>query len=75
TIETREGKSCRSLHSPLWQADPDRIRRMAPIEFIGRYMRGGSITQSATRFTNSPAIPLKAMLSAPCPPVQIELWA
>ncbi|MBZ5550984.1 MAG: hypothetical protein LAO22_24015, partial [Acidobacteriia bacterium] len=40
TIETREGKSCRSLHSPLWQADPDRIRRMAPIEFIGRYMPG-----------------------------------
>jgi hypothetical protein len=40
TIETREGKSCRSVHSPLWQADPDRIRRMAPIEFIGRYMPG-----------------------------------
>jgi superfamily II DNA or RNA helicase len=40
TIETREGKSCRSFHSPLWQADSDRIRRMAPIEFIGRYMPG-----------------------------------
>src|SRR6266481_5628036 len=40
TIETREGKSCRSIHSPLWQADPDRIRRMSPIEFIGRYMPG-----------------------------------
>ena len=39
-IETREGKSCRLLHSPLWQADSDRIRRMAPIEFIGRYMPG-----------------------------------
>src|SRR5882762_5200280 len=38
TIETREGKSCRPIHSPLWQADPDKIRRMAPIEFIGRYM-------------------------------------
>jgi hypothetical protein len=38
TIETRGGKSCRPLHSPLWQADPDKIRRMAPIEFIGRYM-------------------------------------
>ncbi len=24
--------------SPLWQADSDKIRRMAPIEFIGRYM-------------------------------------
>jgi superfamily II DNA or RNA helicase len=38
TIETRGEKSCRPLHSPLWQADPDKIRRMAPIEFIGRYM-------------------------------------
>jgi hypothetical protein len=35
-IETRGEKSCRSLHSPLWQADADKIRRMAPIEFIGR---------------------------------------
>src|SRR5579864_5032672 len=40
TIESREGKSCRILHSPLWQADADKIRRMAPIEFIGRYMPG-----------------------------------
>ena len=40
TIESGEGKSCRSLHSPLWQADADKIRRMAPIEFIGRYMPG-----------------------------------
>ena len=38
TIETRGKKSCRPLHSPLWQADSDKIRRMAPIEFIGRYM-------------------------------------
>src|SRR6201997_2598526 len=40
TIETRGDKSCRPLHSPLWQADADKIRRMAPIEFIGRYMPG-----------------------------------
>jgi superfamily II DNA or RNA helicase len=39
-IESRGGKSCRRLHSPLWQADADKIRRMAPIEFIGRYMPG-----------------------------------
>jgi hypothetical protein len=39
-IEKRGDKSCRLLHSPLWQADPDKIRRMAPIEFIGRYMPG-----------------------------------
>jgi superfamily II DNA or RNA helicase len=40
TIESRGDKSCRPLHSPLWQADSDKIRRMAPIEFIGRYMPG-----------------------------------
>jgi superfamily II DNA or RNA helicase len=39
-IETREGKSCRQVHSPLWQADADKIRRMAPVEFVGRYMPG-----------------------------------
>src|ERR1051326_7180016 len=39
-IESRGGKTCRPLHSPLWQADADKIRRMAPIEFIGRYMPG-----------------------------------
>jgi hypothetical protein len=40
TIETRGDKRCRPFHSPLWQADTDKIRRMAPIEFIGRYMPG-----------------------------------
>lgn len=40
TIESRGDKSCRPVHSPLWQADSDKIRRMAPIEFIGRYMPG-----------------------------------
>jgi superfamily II DNA or RNA helicase len=40
TIEARGEASCRRLHSALWQADTDRIRRMAPIEFIGRYMPG-----------------------------------
>jgi superfamily II DNA or RNA helicase len=39
TIESRGGKSCRPFHSPLWQSDENKIRRMAPIEFIGRYMR------------------------------------
>lgn len=33
-IDVRGEKSCRPFHSPLWQADPDKIRRMAPIEFI-----------------------------------------
>jgi superfamily II DNA or RNA helicase len=40
TIETRGDISCRPFHSPLWQADANKIRRMAPIEFIGRYMPG-----------------------------------
>jgi hypothetical protein len=40
TIENIGEKSCRPFHSPLWQADGDKIRRMAPIEFIGRYMPG-----------------------------------
>ena len=40
TIDLRDDKSCRPFYSPLWQADRDQIRRMAPIEFIGRYMPG-----------------------------------
>ena len=39
-IEARGEMPCRAFHSPLWQADSDKIRRMAPIEFIGRYMPG-----------------------------------
>jgi superfamily II DNA or RNA helicase len=31
-------KPRRQLHSPLWQADGKRVRRVAPMEFIGRYM-------------------------------------
>ncbi len=31
-------KPRRSLHSPLWQVDGSKIRRYAPIEFIGRYL-------------------------------------
>ena len=41
TIETRDGKPCRAFHSALWQADPKKLHRMAPIEFIGRYLDGG----------------------------------
>jgi hypothetical protein len=37
-IEERDGRRCRTLYSPLWQADPSKIKRMAPIEFMGRYM-------------------------------------
>ena len=31
-------KPRRPLYSPLWQADGKRIRRVAPLDFIGRYM-------------------------------------
>jgi hypothetical protein len=33
-------KSGTTRYSALWQADRNRIQRMAPIEYIGRYMRG-----------------------------------
>lgn len=36
--ETNRGR--RPFFSPLWQADNRKIQRMAPIEFIGRYMKG-----------------------------------
>jgi hypothetical protein len=32
------GKSRRTVYSPLWQADGSKVRRFAPIDFIGRYM-------------------------------------
>jgi hypothetical protein len=31
-------KNRRAMYSPLWQADSGRLRRFAPLEFIGRYM-------------------------------------
>jgi superfamily II DNA or RNA helicase len=39
-VDTRGDKPAHSFHSALWQADREKIHRMAPIEFIGRYMRG-----------------------------------
>lgn len=33
-------KARRPLYSPLWQADNSKIHRVAPIEFIGRYLDG-----------------------------------
>jgi hypothetical protein len=74
TIEAREGKSCRSFHSPLWQADADKIRHMAPIEFIGRYLPDGLTTQSVTKSTNSLATRHKVTRSAHWRPVPIGLW-
>jgi hypothetical protein len=33
-------KYCETCHSPLWQADGNKIRRFAPAEFIKRYLKG-----------------------------------
>jgi superfamily II DNA or RNA helicase len=33
-------KSRRTIFSALWQADGKKIRRAAPVDFIGRYLRG-----------------------------------
>ncbi len=42
TLGTRNGgdaaKSRKELYSALWQADGKKIRRFAPVDFIGRYM-------------------------------------
>ncbi len=40
TIWPESPKSRNAFFSPLWQADNQKIHRMAPIEFIGRYMGG-----------------------------------
>ncbi len=39
-VEDRNSHTCRPHFVPLWQADRDKIQREAPINFIGRYMRG-----------------------------------
>jgi hypothetical protein len=38
--QIERAKNGTSLFSPLWQADRSKIHRMAPVEFIGRYMKG-----------------------------------
>ncbi len=40
TVAAESQNSRRTFFSPLWQADRARIPRMAPIEFIGRYLDG-----------------------------------
>jgi hypothetical protein len=40
TVTAEAPNSRRTFFSPLWQADRERIQRMAPIEFIGRYLSG-----------------------------------
>jgi hypothetical protein len=40
TVGPESDKARNAFFSPLWQADNSKIRRMAPIEFIGRYLDG-----------------------------------
>ncbi|HET9217266.1 MAG TPA: hypothetical protein VFR18_09825, partial [Terriglobia bacterium] len=40
TVWPDSTKSRKAFFSPLWQADNEKIHRMAPIEFIGRYLDG-----------------------------------
>jgi hypothetical protein len=40
TIWPEPHKFRKTFFSPLWQADNQKLHRMAPIEFIGRYMDG-----------------------------------
>ena len=40
TVWPESAKSRKAFFSPLWQADNHKIHRMAPIEFIGRYLDG-----------------------------------
>lgn len=38
TVLAENDKGRKTFFSPLWQADNEKIRRMAPVEFIGRYL-------------------------------------
>jgi superfamily II DNA or RNA helicase len=40
TVLPESARSRRAFFSPLWQADDQKIHRMAPMEFIGRYLDG-----------------------------------
>ncbi len=37
---TAAGEARRPFHSALWQADRSKVRRYAPVDFIGRYLDG-----------------------------------
>ena len=40
TVHAENTKGGKSFFSPLWQADNTKIHRMAPVEFVGRFMGG-----------------------------------
>jgi hypothetical protein len=69
TLESREGRSYRAVHSRPWQADRDKIRRMAPIEFNGRCMPGWFDFAICDEIHQLDGIRPKAMLSELCRPV------
>jgi hypothetical protein len=39
TAETARPKNGTKVHAALWQADKSKIQRMAPLEYMGRYMK------------------------------------
>ena len=62
----------RPLYSALWQADGNKIRRFAPIDFIGRYMRDvSSTTLLLTRCMSSRATLPRGTLSVRWRPAPI----
>ncbi len=38
--DTERAHGGTKIHAALWQADPKKIQRMAPLEYMGRYMQG-----------------------------------
>jgi hypothetical protein len=38
--QSNRGKARRAMFSALWQADGTKVRRCAPVDFIGRYLKG-----------------------------------
>jgi hypothetical protein len=59
-VEREKGGS--AYYSPLWQADRNKVQRMAPADFMGRYMPEWSITPPPTRSINWPATRHKVTL-------------
>jgi superfamily II DNA or RNA helicase len=39
-FSSMSGHPCHTRHAPLWQADSSKIQRVAPIDFMKRYMKG-----------------------------------
>jgi hypothetical protein len=37
-VSPEKGRHCAQFYTPLWRADNQKIQRMAPTDFIGRYL-------------------------------------